>query len=87
VAFRASGAGENSATVFNDVHITRLAELGHFLQHRRDVTAFIELKRLQSRTLRRRDDADLVRARALKPALKQCVLISYALEALLTARS
>ena len=70
---------------FNDVHITRLAELGHFLQRRPDVTAFIELKRSSLEHFGVETMLSLVR-RVLKPVLKQCVLISYALEALLTAR-
>jgi glycerophosphoryl diester phosphodiesterase len=83
-AFRASEPGKFGDR-FNDVHITRLAELGHFLQRHRDVTAFIELKRSSLEHFGVETMLNLVR-RALKPALKQCVLISYALEALLTAR-
>jgi glycerophosphoryl diester phosphodiesterase len=70
---------------FNDVHITRLAELGHFLQRHQDVTAFIELKRSSLEHFGVETMLSLVQ-RALKPVLEQCVLISYALEALLTAR-
>ena len=83
-AFRASEP-EKFGDRFNDVHITRLAELGHFLQRRQDVTAFIELKRSSLEHFGVETMLSLVR-RALKPVLKQCVLISYALEALLTAR-
>jgi len=83
-AFRVSEPGKFGDR-FNDVHITRLAELGHFLQRHRDVTAFIELKRSSLEHFGVETMLNLVR-RALKPALKQCVLISYALEALLTAR-
>ena len=83
-AFRASEPGKFGDR-FNDVHITRLAELGHFLQRHRDVTAFIELKRSSLEHFGVETMLNIVR-RALKPALKQCVLISYALEALLTAR-
>ena len=83
-AFRASEP-EKFGDRFNHVHITRLAELGHFLQRHRDVTAFIELKRSSLEHFGVDIMLDLVR-RALKPVLKQCVLISYALEALLTAR-
>ena len=83
-AFRASEPGKFGDR-FNDVHITRLAELGHFLQRRQDVTAFIELKRSSLEHFGVETMLSLVR-RALKPVLKQCVLISYALEALLTAR-
>ncbi len=83
-AFRASEPGKFGDR-FNDVHITRLAELGHFLQRHPDVTAFIELKRSSLEHFGVDIMLDIVR-RALKPVLKQCVLISYALEALLTAR-
>ena len=83
-AFRASEP-EKFGDRFNDVHITRLAELGHFLQRRQDVTAFIELKRSSLEHFGVETMLSLVR-RALKPVLKQCVLISYNLEALLTAR-
>ena len=83
-AFRASEP-EKFGDRFNDVHITRLAELGHFLQRHPDVTAFIELKRSSLEHFGVETMLSLVR-RALKPVLKQCVLISYALEALLTAR-
>lgn len=83
-AFRASEPGKFGDR-FNDVHITRLAELGHFLQRHQDVTAFIELKRSSLEHFGIETMLSLVR-RALKPVLKQCVLISYALEALLTAR-
>ncbi len=83
-AFRASEPGKFGDR-FNHVHITRLAELGHFLQRHRDVTAFIELKRSSLEHFGVDTMLDLVR-RTLKPVLKQCVLISYALEALLTAR-
>ena len=83
-AFRASEPGKFGDR-FNDVHITRLAELGHFLQRHPDVTAFIELKRSSLEHFGVETMLGLVR-RALKPVLEQCVLISYALEALLTAR-
>ena len=83
-AFRASEPGKFGDR-FNDVHITRLAELGHFLQRHPDVTAFIELKRSSLEHFGAETMLTLVR-RALKPVLEQCVLISYALEALLTAR-
>jgi len=83
-AFRASEPGKFGDR-FKDVHITRLAELGHFLQRHPDVTAFIELKRSSLEHFGAETMLTLVR-RALKPVLKQCVLISYNLEALLTAR-
>jgi len=69
---------------FREVHIPRLAELGHLLRRTPDVTAFIELKRQSLDQFGTRTMLDLVR-RALKPALAQCVLISYSLEALLAA--
>lgn len=70
---------------FKDVHMTRVAELGHLLIRKPEITAFVELKhssieRFGADTLLRR-----VR-RALKPALDRCVLISYSLEALQIAR-
>lgn len=70
---------------FKDVHITRLAELGHLLLRRPEVTAFIELKRISLERFGTDTLLRLVR-RSLKPALAQCVLISYSLEALATAR-
>ena len=83
-AFRASEPGKFGDR-FNNVHIPRLAELGHFLQRHPDVTAFIELKRSSLEHFGVETMLDLVR-RALKPALAQCVLISYSLPALLAAR-
>lgn len=83
-ALRASEPGKFGDR-FNDVHITRLAELGHFLRRNPDVTAFIELKRSSLEHFGIETMLDLVR-RSLKPALSQCVLISYSLPALLTAR-
>lgn len=83
-ALRASEPGKFGDR-FNDVHITRLAELGHFLRRHPDVTAFIELKRSSLEHFGIETMLDLVR-RSLKPALSQCVLISYSLPALLTAR-
>lgn len=71
---------------FKDVHITRLAELGHLLLHRPEVTAFIELKRGSLERFGADTLLGLVR-RSLKPALAQCVLISYSLETLATARA
>ena len=70
---------------FNDVHIPRLAELGHLLLRKADVTAFIELKRSSLERFGSEAMLNLVR-RALKPAVAQCVLISYSLEAMLAAR-
>ena len=70
---------------FNEVHITRLAELGHLLRRHPDVTAFIELKRSSLEHFGAETMLALVR-RALKPAIAQCVLISYSLPALLAAR-
>jgi glycerophosphoryl diester phosphodiesterase len=70
---------------FSNVHIPRLDELGHFLQRHRNVTAFIELKRSSLEHFGAETMLNLVR-RALRPVLEQCVLISYALDALLTAR-
>jgi glycerophosphoryl diester phosphodiesterase len=70
---------------FKDVHITRLAELGHLLLRRPEVTAFIELKRSSLERFGVESMLTLVR-RSLKPALDQCVLISYSLEALVAAR-
>ena len=70
---------------FHDVHISRLAELGHFLRRQPGVTAFIELKRSSLEQFGAETLLQLVR-RSLKPALAQCVLISYSLEALQTAR-
>lgn len=83
-AFRASER-EKFGDRFNDVHITRLAELGHFLRRHPDVTAFIELKRSSLEHFGVETMLSLVR-RSLKPALDQCVLISYSLPALLAAR-
>lgn len=83
-AFRASEPGKFGDR-FGNVHITRLDELGHFLQRHRDVTAFIELKRSSLEHFGVETMLNLVR-RALRPVLEQCVLISYALDALLTAR-
>jgi len=82
--FRASEPGKFGDR-FNDVHITRLAELGHFLQRHPDVTAFIELKRSSLEHFGVETMLSLVRA-SLKPALAQYILISYSLEALLAAR-
>jgi glycerophosphoryl diester phosphodiesterase len=70
---------------FKDVHVTRLAELGHLLIRHPEVTAFIELKRSSLERFGVESLLTLVR-RSLKPALGQCVLISYSLEALLAAR-
>lgn len=70
---------------FRDVHITRLAELGHLLVRRPEVTAFVELKRASLERFGVESLLTLVR-RSLKPALDRCVLISYSLEALVTAR-
>ncbi|MDO8704619.1 MAG: glycerophosphodiester phosphodiesterase family protein [Sulfuricaulis sp.] len=83
-AFRVSEPGKFGDR-FNDVHITRLAELGHFLQQHPDVTAFIELKRSSLEHFGVEAMLELVH-RALEPALAQCALISYSLPALLTAR-
>ncbi len=71
---------------FKDVHITRLAELGHLLVRRPEVTAFVELKRSSIERFGIETMLTLVR-RSLKPALAQCVLISYSLEALAAARN
>lgn len=70
---------------FKDVHITRLAELGHLLIRQPQVTAFIELKRASIERFGIDSLLTLVR-RSLKPVLAQCVLISYSLEALAAAR-
>lgn len=70
---------------FKDVHITRLAELGHLLVRRPEVTAFVELKRSSLERFGVESLLTLVR-RSLKPALERCILISYSLEALLAAR-
>ena len=70
---------------FNYVHIPRLAELGHLLLRKPDVTAFIELKRSSLERFGPEAMLNLVR-RSLKPSLAQCVLISYSLETLLMAR-
>jgi glycerophosphoryl diester phosphodiesterase len=83
-SFRASEPGKYGER-FSNVHITRLDELGHFLQRHRNVTAFIELKRSSIEHFSAETMLNLVR-RALKPVLDQCVLISYALDALLMAR-
>ena len=69
---------------FHDVHIPRLAELGHLLRRAPAVTAFIELKRQSLDQFGIPTMLELAR-RALKPALVQCVLISYSLEALSAA--
>lgn len=70
---------------FKDVHITRLAELGHLLIRQPEVTAFIELKR--NSVERFGGEAMLTLARrALKPVLDQCIIISYSLETLWAAR-
>ena len=71
---------------FKDVHITRLAELGHLLMRRPEVTAFVELKRSSIERFGVETLLTLVR-RSLKPVLAQCVLISYSLEALVAARN
>lgn len=71
---------------FRDVHITRLAELGHLLIRQPEVTAFIELKRSSIEHFGIETLLTLVR-RSLKPVLAQCVLISYSLEVLVAARS
>ncbi|GAB4513730.1 MAG: hypothetical protein Tsb0026_18680 [Sulfuricaulis sp.] len=71
---------------FKDVHITRLTELGHLLMRKPEVTAFIELKRSSIERFGIETLLTLVR-RSLKPALAQCILISYSLEALLAARN
>ena len=71
---------------FRHVHIARLAELGHLLLRRPEVTAFVELKRSSIERFGIETLLTLVR-RALKPALDQCILISYSLEALLAARN
>ena len=83
-AFRSAEHGK-FADRFNDVHITRLAELGHLLRKNPDVTAFIELKRSSLDRFGVETMLDLVR-RSLKPVLAQCVLISYSLPALMAAR-
>jgi glycerophosphoryl diester phosphodiesterase len=83
-AMRASEPGRFGDR-FNEVHIPRLAELGHFLRRHPDVTAFIELKRSSLEHSGIETMLALVR-RALKPALAQCVLISYSLPAMLAAR-
>jgi len=82
-AFRATEA-KKFGERFHEVHIPRLAELGHLLRRHPDITAFIELKRQSLDQFGTRTMLDLVR-RTLKPALTQCVLISYSLEALLAA--
>ena len=76
---------ERFGECFKDVHIARLAELGHLLMRRPELTAFVELKRASLKRFGVATLLTLVR-RALKPALAQCILISYALEALLAAR-
>lgn len=70
---------------FKDAHICRLAELGHLLVRHADLTAFVELKRS---SIERFGVETLLKAvrRALKPAIGQCVLISYSLPALRAAR-
>ena len=70
---------------FKDVHMTRLAELGHLLIRQPEVTAFIELKR---GSIERFGGAALLTLarRALKPVLAQCIPISYSLETLWAAR-
>jgi glycerophosphoryl diester phosphodiesterase len=70
---------------FHDVHIARLAELGHLLGRHPGVTAFIELKRSALEHFGAETMLALVR-RALKPALARCVPISYSLPALRAAR-
>ena len=70
---------------FLDVRIPRLAELGGFLRNHPDVTGFIELKRSSLEQLGAEIMLELVHT-ALKPVLAQCVLISYSLTALQTAR-
>lgn len=71
---------------FKDVHIARLAELGHLLIRQPEVTAFIELKRSSIERFGIETLLTLVR-RSLKPALDQCILISYSLESLAMARN
>jgi len=70
---------------FKGLHITRLAELGHLLMRRPHVTAFVELKQSAIARFGIETLLTLVR-RSLKPALNQCVLISYSLEAMATAQ-
>ena len=83
-ALRASEPGRFGDR-FNDVHIPSLAELGHLLRRNPDVTAFIELKRSSLEHFGIESMLALVQ-RSLKPALAQCVLISYSLPALRAAR-
>lgn len=71
---------------FRDVHITRLAELGHLLVRQPEVTAFVELKRASLERFGIDTLLTLTR-RSLKPVLDQCVLISYSFEALQAART
>ena len=71
---------------FKDVHITRLAELGHLLVRQPEVTAFVELKRASLERFGIDTLLTLAR-RSLKPVRSQCVLISYSLEALRAART
>jgi glycerophosphoryl diester phosphodiesterase len=70
---------------FRDVHLTRLSELGLFLSRHPGVKCFIELKRASLEYFSTETTLDLVRA-ALNPVLAQCILISYALDALWVAR-
>jgi glycerophosphoryl diester phosphodiesterase len=70
---------------FRDVHLTRLSELGLFLSRHSDVKCFIELKRASLEHFDTETMLNLVRA-ALYPVLTQCILISYALDALWIAR-
>lgn len=71
---------------YKDVHITRLAELGHLLMRQPEVTAFVELKRSSIERFGVETLLTLAR-RSLKPVLAQCVLISYSLEALVAAQA
>ena len=71
---------------FAQVRIGTLAELRELLQQHPRVTAFIELKRESIE----RFGENVVLGRVLqelKPVQPQCVLISYALETLVTARA
>ncbi len=70
---------------FKNVHIARLAELGHLLVRRPEVTAFIELKRASLERFGIETLLTLAR-RSLKPVIGRCVLISYSIEALRVAR-
>lgn len=70
---------------FKHLRITPLADLVALIRQRPKLTAFIELKRVSMEKFGHGIVLDRV-MRELKPVQSQCVLISFSLEAMLTAR-